>query len=373
MRRFCGRAIALVLVMMALMPAMARADEGQKREMRTVWIATVSNIDWPKTVGTGATVIAKQKKELLDMLDGFQRSNMNSVILQVRPMADAFYRSSYEPWTRYLTGTRGLDPGWDPLEFAVEECHKRGLELHAWVNPYRFSTNSGNGQNTAIDQEIKASGVLIKNGDYVTFNPALESSIQRVVNVCREMIENYDIDGIIFDDYFYPNGGLTTGTDAPDYEMWQNSGTSLSLADWRRANVNRMVHDVYAMVQETKPYVKFGIGPAGVAGTAKTSAGKHGVDPCPVGSDWQYNTIFSDPLAWLEEGTIDYISPQLYWKTTHSTNPFGPLTQWWSYIAHHYGRHHYASHNIYFMADTNTQEDWDEILTQIGLSRQYNL
>ena len=114
---------ALMLMVMALVP-MARADEGQKREMRTVWIATVSNIDWPKTVGTGATVIAKQKKELLDMLDGFQRTNMNAVMLQVRPMADAFYKSSYEPWTRYLTGTRGLDPGWDPLEFAVEECHK---------------------------------------------------------------------------------------------------------------------------------------------------------------------------------------------------------------------------------------------------------
>ncbi|MBR1803339.1 MAG: family 10 glycosylhydrolase [Muribaculaceae bacterium] len=350
-----------------------QAQEAQKREMRTVWVATVSNIDWPQTRGSSTSVVNQQKKQLTDLLDGFVKANMNAICLQVRPMADALYRSSYEPWSSFLTGTRGKDPGWDPMEFAVQECHKRGLEFHAWVNPYRFSNSGGTDCTTAIDQEIKASGMLMTVGNRIVFNPALQASRDRLLNVCREMIENYDIDGIIFDDYFYPGDGTPTDSSAPDYQLWQNSGSGMSIADWRRANVNEMVKQMYDMVQLTRPGVKFGIGPAGVAGTRATSASKHGVDPCPTGSDWQYNQIYSDPLAWLEEGTIDYISPQLYWKCNHSTNPFGPLTQWWSYVANHFGRHHYASHNIYFMAGSNTQEDWDEIIQQIRYSRQYNL
>ena len=349
----------------------ARGEEALKREMRTVWVATVSNIDWPQTRGSSATI----KKQLTDLLDGFVKANMNAICLQVRPMADALYRSSYEPWSSYLTGTRGKDPGWDPMEFAVEECHKRGLEFHAWVNPYRFSNSGGSDCTTAIDEQVKASGILMKGTDEnkLVFNPALQASRDLLLNVCREMIENYDIDGIIFDDYFYPGGGTPTGSSADDYQLWQQNGGGMSLADWRRENVNEMVRQMCAMVQETRPGVKFGIGPAGVAGTASTSASKHGVNPCPTGSDWQYNQIYSDPLAWLEEGTIDYISPQLYWKCNHSTNPFGPLTQWWSYIAQHFNRHHYASHNIYFMASTNTEDDWAEIVQQIRYSRQYNL
>ncbi len=363
---------AALLAFAALGSLCCRAEEAQKREMRTAWIATVANIDWPQTRGTGATVIAKQKAELLSYIEGFHRINMNAICLQVRPMADALYKSSYEPWSAYITGTRGKDPGWDPMEYAVAECHKRGMEFHAWVNPYRFSKKGGADNTTEQDEAVKASGVLIDNNGDQVFNPALEASRKRVVDVCREMITNYDIDGIIFDDYFYPGAGLSTSSSAPDYELWKSSGTSMSISDWRRANVNLMVREVYNMVQATKPYVKFWIGPAGVAGTASTSASKHNVDPCPTGSDWQYSTIYSDPLAWLEEGTIDIISPQLYWKTTHSTNAFGPLTKWWSYVAHHFGRHHYASHNIYFMANTNTQSDWDEVIKQIDLSRQYN-
>ena len=354
----------------------AHADEALKREMRTVWIATVSNIDWPQTRGTSATIQAKQKKQLTDMLDGFVKTNMNAVCLQVRPMADALYRSSYEPWSSYVSGTRGVDPGWDPMAFAVEECHKRGLEFHAWVNPYRFSNSYGNDCNTPQDQAMKESGLLMQVDKYMVFNPGLEGSRQHLLKVCKEMIENYDIDGIIFDDYFYPGGGTPTNSSAPDYQLWQQSNSGMSISDWRRANVNLMVREFYEMVQQTKPYVKFGIGPAGVAGTASTSASQHHVDPCPTGSDWQYSTIYSDPLAWLEEGTIDYISPQLYWKTTHSTNPFGPLTKWWSYIAQHFGRHHYASHNIYFMANDgegNNLTSWQEIAKQINYSREYNL
>lgn len=370
-----AKKITFIIIALVLMLPGIKAEE-QKREMRAAWLATVSNIDWPSERGTGAAVIARQKQSLIDYLDGFANTNMNAVCIQVRSMCDAMYQSSYEPWSSYLTGTRGTNPGWDPLAFAVEECHKRGIECHAWVNPYRYANGGPTTWNTAQDQALQNSGILLtytnSSGTTTTvLNPGLPASRERIVNVCREMIENYDIDGIIFDDYFYPSG-IPTNSSAADYQLWRNSGTTMTFANWRRAQVNQMVADVFNMVQQVKPQVRFAIGPAGVAGTASTSASQHGVNPCPTGSDWQYSSLFSDPLAWLEEGTIDYISPQLYWKRTHSTNPFGPLTQWWSYIAKHFGRHHYASQNIYFMDnDGNTTTSWQEIVAQVQLSRQY--
>lgn len=370
-----AKKLTFIIVMLALAMPTIGAEEF-KREMRAAWLATVSNIDWPSERGTSSAVIARQKQTLIDYLDGFAATNMNAVCIQVRSMCDAIYQSSYEPWSSYLTGTRGANPGWDPLAFAVEECHKRGIECHAWVNPYRFANGGPNTWNTAQDQALRDSGMLLtytnSSGTTTTvLNPGLPAARERIVNVCREMIENYNIDGIIFDDYFYPSG-IPTNSNADDYQLWHNSGTSMSFANWRRAQVNQMVADVYNMVQNTKPQVRFAIGPAGVAGTASTSAAQHGVTPCPTGSDWQYSSLFSDPLAWLEEGTIDYISPQLYWKRNHSTNPFGPLTQWWSYIAKHFNRHHYASQNIYFMdSDGNTNASWQEIVAQVQLSRDY--
>ena len=342
-----------------------KADEAQKREMRAAWIATVYRIDWPTSVNNAAA----QKNELNAYLDNLQAQNFNAIFLQVRTMCDAFYQSSYEPWSSYLTGTRGRYPGYDPLAYAVEQCHARGIQCHAWVNPYRWST--GTDWDTEQDQELKQSGMLLTYNSKTILNPGLPETRERIVNVIREIITNYDVDGVVFDDYFYPDN-IPTNSSAPDYNLWNDSGVDMTFADWRRNNVNMMVRDVYNMIQNTKPEVRFGISPAGVAGTASTSAGAHGVTPCPTGSDWQYNGIFSDPLAWLEQGTIDYISPQLYWKTTHSTNPFGPLTDWWSYIAKHYGRHHFASHSITFLAEgSNTTSGWAEVVKQINYSRQY--
>ena len=363
------RIIMLLVAIAVAAGVCANADEARKREMRAAWVATVYRIDWPTSVNNPTV----QKNELNAYLDNFQAQNINAIYLQVRPMCDALYQSSYEPWSSYLTGTRGKDPGYDPLEYAVEQCHARGIECHAWINPYRWST--GTDWNTPQDQALKASGMLLSytNGSTTTtiLNPGLPETRQRICDIIEEIITNYDVDGIVFDDYFYPNGIPTTNK-AEDYNLWNNSNVDMTFADWRRNNVNMMVRDVYNMIQETKPEVRFGISPAGVAGTASTSAYQHGVTPCPTGSDWQYNGIFSDPLAWLEQGTIDYISPQLYWKTTHSTNPFGPLTQWWSYIAKHYGRHHYASHSISFLAEgSNTSSSWAEIVKQINYSRQY--
>lgn len=358
-------ALAAVLLAIAALPM----SSGVKREVRSVWMATVWALDWPSS--TSSTTA--QKNEMVKYLDVLQKNNFNAVYFQVRTMSDAFYKSSYEPWSSYLTGTRGKDPGWDPLAFVVEECHKRGMECHAWVNPYRFST--GSNWSTAQDQALKSAGMLLaytkSDGKTTTIlNPGLESVRKRIVDVCKEIISNYDVDGLVFDDYFYPEGIPVTSS-AGDYDLWQKSGASMTFGDWRRNNVNQMVADVYKMVQQQKPYVRFGISPAGAACTSAAVAAKHGIDRCPVASDWQYDGIFSDPVAWLEAGTIDYISPQLYWKTNHKTNPFGPMAKWWSYVAKHFGRHHYASHSISFLNSSNTTSDWEEIGKQVQFSRDY--
>lgn len=358
-------ALAAVLLAIAALPM----SSGVKREVRSVWMATVWALDWPSS--TSSTTA--QKNEMVKYLDVLQKNNFNAVYFQVRTMSDAFYKSSYEPWSSYLTGTRGKDPGWDPLAFVVEECHKRGMECHAWVNPYRFST--GSNWSTAQDQALKSAGMLLaytkSDGKTTTIlNPGLESVRKRIVDVCKEIISNYDVDGLVFDDYFYPEGIPVTSS-AGDYDLWQKSGASMTFGDWRRNNVNQMVADVYNMVQQQKPYVRFGISPAGAACTSAAVAAKHGIDRCPVASDWQYDGIFSDPVAWLEAGTVDYISPQLYWKTNHKTNPFGPMTKWWSYVAKHFGRHHYASHSISFLNSSNTTGDWEEIGKQVQFSRDY--
>lgn len=358
-------ALAAVLLAIAALPM----SSGVKREVRSVWMATVWALDWPSS--TSSTTA--QKNEMVKYLDVLQKNNFNAIYFHVRTMSDAFYKSSYEPWSSYLTGTRGKDPGWDPLAFVVEECHKRGMECHAWVNPYRFST--GSNWSTAQDQALKSAGMLLaytkSDGKTTTIlNPGLESVRKRIVDVCKEIISNYDVDGLVFDDYFYPEGIPVTSS-AGDYDLWQESGASMTFGDWRRNNVNQMVADVYNMVQQQKPYVRFGISPAGAACTSAAVAAKHGIDRCPVASDWQYDGIFSDPVAWLEAGTIDYISPQLYWKTNHKTNPFGPMTKWWSYVAKHFGRHHYASHSISFLNSSNTTSDWEEIGKQVQFSRDY--
>ena len=358
-------ALAAVLLAIAALPM----SSGVKREVRSVWMATVWALDWPSS--TSSTTA--QKNEMVKYLDVLQKNNFNAVYFQVRTMRAAFYKSSYEPWSSYLTGTRGKDPGWDPLAFVVEECHKRGMECHAWVNPYRFST--GSNWSTAQDQALKSAGMLLaytkSDGKTTTIlNPGLESVRKRIVDVCKEIISNYDVDGLVFDDYFYPEGIPVTSS-AGDYDLWQKSGASMTFGDWRRNNVNQMVADVYKMVQQQKPYVRFGISPAGAACTSAAVAAKHGIDRCPVASDWQYDGIFSDPVAWLEAGTVDYISPQLYWKTNHKTNPFGPMTKWWSYVAKHFGRHHYASHSISFLNSSNTTSDWEEIGKQVQFSRDY--
>ena len=332
-----------------------------KREFRSAWIATVWCLDWPSQ-GAGAT---KQMQQMDRLLDSLQVNNFNAVNFQVRSMCDAMYRSSFEPWSSYLTGTRGQDPGFDPLQYVVEGCHKRGMECHAWVNPYRWST--GTDWNTPQDKELKEDGWLLTHGTYTILDPGQQRTIDRIVAVCKEIITNYDVDGILYDDYFYPEGTPTDAT-AQDYGEWQASGTSLSFGDWRRDNVNRMVRAVYDMIQETRPDVRYGISPAGVAATSSAVADKYGVEPCPAGSDWQYNGIFSDPLAWLSSQSIDYISPQVYWKIG-ATADYGKITPWWGKVAAQFGRQVYISSSISSITNGSTEVQYKEYADEVELNR----
>lgn len=348
-------------------PEMVGGDKTPKREFRSTWFTTHVNIDWPQKRGTSASVVAQQKADMIAYIEGFERMNLNGACFQVRAQCDAVYKSSYEPWSAVLSGTRGTDPGWDPLQFCIDECHKRGLECYAWINPFRWST--GTDYNTPQDKEFKQKGWILKYGTYHVLNPAIPEARAHIIKVCKEIVDNYRIDGVLFDDYFYPNN-IPENSEAGDWELYRKSGTSMSIGDWRRENINIFVREFQAMIEESHPDMRFGISPAGVAGK---SAAKFGVDPCPINSDWQYNTIYSDPLAWLHDGSIDFISPQIYWTTNHATAPYEPLCKWWTYVADHFGRHFYSSHNVYFLYEQNQNNTggWNEVATQVRMNRNY--
>ena len=363
MKRFGTSLLVMLLLATWIMQAWAYGIP--KREFRSAWIATVWCLDWPSQ-GAGAT---KQKEQMDRLLDSLQVNNFNAVNFQVRSMCDAMYQSSLEPWSSFLTGHRGQDPGFDPLQYVVEGCHKRGMECHAWVNPYRWST--GTDWNTPQDQELKEDGWLLTYGSTIILDPGQQRTIDRIVAVCREIITNYDVDGILYDDYFYPQN-IPTDASAEDYGEWQASGTTLSFADWRRDNVNRMVQAVYDMIQETRPDVRYGISPAGVAATSAAVANKYGVEPCPAGSDWQYNGIFSDPLAWLAAQSIDYISPQVYWPIG-ATADYGKITPWWGKVANKFGRQVYISSSISSLNNSSGEVQYKEYANEVELNRTSSL
>ena len=341
-----------------------------KREMRSSWLTVVSNIDWPSTKGTSASAQAAQKSELDTYLNKLEASNMTATCLHARMMADAIYPSEYAPWASYISGTRGTSPGWDPLAYFVEGCHKRGLEAYVWLNPYRWTTSTQ--WSTDMDKEWLEKDMIISNddGDFYTFNPALPETRELFINVVKELLNNYAIDGILFDDYFYPGGGTTESSDAPDYDDYVASGTTLSIGDWRRANVNQMVADCYNTIKELRPDVRFGIGPAGVS---HTSASKYGLPSVQsygsTASDWQYSQIYADPLTWMAEGTIDFIAPQLYWETTHSTNGYEALTHWWSDAGEKLNCHVYISQASYKWQ--NSGWGLSEMVDQVNINREY--
>ena len=341
--------------------------EAPKREFRSIWMAAMG-IDWPLTRGTSAQSQQQAKQQLIDYLDNYKQHNFTGVCIHMRPMADALYKSSYEPWSSSVSGTRGVDPGWDPLEFAVEECHKRGLECYAWINPFRIDNNDLT-HNTPQDKEWREKGWTMYENKWTVFNPAVPEAREHCMKVMEEIWTNYQIDGMLFDDYFYPGNGMSKGTAAADYQHYKNSGTTMSIEDWRRDNVNTFIKELYDRIQAQRPDMRFGIGPAGVGGA---SAYKYGLPKPNVRSgDWMYNDIFCDPLAWLNDGSIDFISPQIYWSTTDTSAPYGPLCEWWTMVAKHFGRHNYISIASYKVDNYggNNETGWSEFSKEVDICR----
>jgi len=362
---------AVMLAVMLLMAGVEVEASSPKREMRGVWVATVWGIDWPSVQGTDAATRTRQQRELSAILDRCKRLNMTTVCFQVRGMADVMYRSRLEPWSSFVSGRRGADPGWDPLEWVVAECHARGLECYAWVNPFRWS--SGTDYNTAPDKEWKSRGWLLTHGKYTVFNPGLEDARQHVVDICREIVEGYDIDGLIFDDYFYPNR-IAEDKSAPDYALYRSEAPWMSFGDWRRANVHKTIADVKCMIADTKPEVRFGISPAGVAGKGDTSGGKWGEECVDVkAADWQYREIYSDPVGLMYQGTVDFVSPQIYWATTHATAPYEPIAGWWHKSANMYGSHMYPSVTLERIGTGSLAEHRADLVRQIECNRRVSV
>ncbi|MDE6266655.1 MAG: family 10 glycosylhydrolase [Muribaculaceae bacterium] len=348
MRKTITKALMATLTLVLSVNALYGATPAVKQEFRSTWLATVWQLDWPttKVSSTGnQTQINNQKQELIVLLDSLKTNNFNAINLQVRSRSDALYKSSYEPWSSDLVSNRGLDPGWDPLEFAVEECHKRGMECHAWVNPYRYESVVGSWKGADDYRQTHPEWLLDIKGASI-LNPGLPEVTEQICKIVKEIVQNYDIDGMLFDDYFYLSGV----SEADDGDLFQaykdNGGTLTNIKDWRRANVNNMIKQVYNTIQETKPWVRFGVGPAGIACTSYDVAKNYGITPCPTGSDWQYNDIYSDPIAWLAEGTVDFMTPQIYWTVENSSPNYEVATKWWSQVAAKFNRHMFVSQDI---------------------------
>lgn len=292
------------------------------REFRAAWVATVANINWPSKRNL---TTEQQKQEAIKLLDILEDNNFNAVIFQARPSADALYKSELEPWSYFLTGEEGKSPSpyYDPLQFWVEEAHKRGIELHVWLNPYRAHHSSG-GPVTSESMVKKSPDnvIRLKNGMY-WFDPADKKTQNHVSKVVHDIVSRYDIDGIHFDDYFYPYASYNGGADFPDNSTWNvyvKNGGKLSRADWRRENVNTIIERIYKEIKKEKPYVKFGISPFGIW--------KPGY-PAGITGSSQYDELYADAKLWLNKGWVDYFSPQLYWPINSTGQSFPKLLEWW--------------------------------------------
>jgi len=333
-----------------------------KYEFRGVWIATVDNIDWPPRNST----TEEQKADFIRQLDRHQKLGMNAIIAQVRPAADAFYSSTYEPWSQWLTGVQGQPPSpyYDPLQFMIDETHKRGMELHAWLNPYRANFNVNTASIAASHITRTHPHWFLTYGDKKYFDPGNKEAQQFVVKVVRDIVKRYDIDAIHMDDYFYPY--RIPGKEFPDEASYKNSRSTLKKDDWRRSNVDSIIQALSIAIKREKKMCRFGISPFGVWRNKKDD---------PEGSDSKasqtnYDDLYADVLLWLKKGWIDYVTPQLYRAINDDKMAYEKLLDWWS--RHSYGKHVYIGHGIY--RATGKEEPWNDpkqLPEQIKLLRRY--
>jgi uncharacterized lipoprotein YddW (UPF0748 family) len=334
------------------------------RELRAVWVATVSNIDWPSRPGLPAQ---QQQAELRAILDRAAELNLNAVILQVRPAADALYASPHEPWSEYLTGEMGRAPVpfYDPLAFAVEEAHQRGLELHAWFNPYRARHPSAKSEIAPTHISRIRPELVGEYGKHLWMDPGEEDVQRQTIGVVLDVVRRYDIDGVHIDDYFYPyreRDTLGNEIPFPDDRSWQRyvtRGGQKSRSDWRRNNVDILVWNLYQAIRAEKPHVKFGISPFGIW--------RPGHPEQIQGFD-AYEQIYADARRWLREGWVDYFTPQLYWPIAQTDQSYPVLLRWWV-EQNTWGRHLWPGNFTNRVADGERNWPASEIMEQIALTR----
>lgn len=330
-----------------------------RAEMRGAWIASVHNLNFPSKRGMSSEA---QKSEIITLLDAARQARLNAVFFQVRPESDALYASNLEPWSRYLTGQQGASPGFDPLSFAIAEGRKRGIGIHAWLNPYRAAANTS--QPLASNHVAKRfPQFAYRIGSILWMDPGAPAVQNHILAVVKDIVSRYDVAGVHFDDYFYPypdtKGRLPAFPDEKTYAAYKASGGSLTKADWRRENVSSLIRRTGRVVRENRPGALFGVSPFGIYTKGVPSDVKAGVD--------QLNQLFSDPLRWMREGAVDYIAPQLYWREG-GPQSFSSLLRWWrSPGANPRGVPVYPG----IAVDRMTSHGWaaSEIATQLRLER----
>jgi uncharacterized lipoprotein YddW (UPF0748 family)/predicted glycoside hydrolase/deacetylase ChbG (UPF0249 family) len=329
-----------------------------EREFRAAWVATVANINWPSKPGLP---VDEQKREAIKLLNLLQKNNFNAVIFQVRPQCDALYQSKLEPWSYYLTGRQGQapEPFYDPLEFWIEEAHNRGLELHVWLNPYRAHHISGGPVTDSSIVKRHPNLVVKLETGYWWLDPGNPGTPAHSLAVVKDIVSRYDIDGVHMDDYFYPYPSYNKNKDFPDNSSWlnyQQNGGALSRNDWRRESVNTFIQKLYTTIKEIKPYVKFGLSPFGIW-RPNYPQSIRGFD--------QYEKLFADAKRWLNEGWVDYWTPQLYWPVNQIPQSFPVLLGWW--LEQNYkGRHVWPGISI---GRKKGEEGADETINQIMITR----
>lgn len=324
---------SFLFLLLALLMGTITHAENPKHEFRATWLTTGFGIDWPKTKN-----VEQQKKTLCNIFDVMQRGNMNAACLQVRSFCDAIYQSSYEPWSDVLTGTRGQDPGYDPLAFAIEEAHKRGIELHVWVNPFRV-TSSGTLDTTDLVWKNAGQWIIKYNNSSFKgqiIDPGYPEAREYVHKVMMEIVTNYDIDGILMDDYFYAYGG-TYSEDANSKALYKPSNVKdmdkdgSTDDDWRRANVDSVIYNLYKALQEVKPWVRFGMGIPGNWSMKSGAASAYGISlPAGISAMESYDYLYCNAIEWAKQGWVDYLNPQIYWSTQSKRQDYDVLCEWWA-------------------------------------------
>lgn len=331
-------------------------------EFRGVWIATVSNIDWPPKPGLDPD---SQRASFSRLLDYHAANGINAVVVQIRPSSDAFYPSNLEPWSQWLTGKQGLapEPFYDPLAFMIEAAHSRGMAFHAWVNPYRAQfyrdpASVSSNHITRMHPEW-----FISYGDKKYFDPGNPRAQDYVIAVVKEIVTQYPVDAIHFDDYFYPY--QIPGQEFADYNSYRLYGKGMSKADWRRSNIDSIICKVNRVIKQCKPGCQFGISPFGVWRTSDRDP-ENGSNT--RGGVSNYDDLYANILLWLKNGWIDYVAPQLYWELENKRNPFETLVDWWN--EHSCGRHCYIGLAPYRAGSNMAWRDRTQIPRQIEVVRE---